>query len=659
MACLDSRVLIEDVVVAILERYLSPLIDLDMRTGFPVVRRVFENAHCASVRDEPFHMTIVCATSLLCSFLASSGPSKFAKGAHSSSIKDSYRRDLTAEKKFLCSEMISSAAIPRTSNNTRSKESKTSAFRLSTSLRTYNLSPSVADRNTVGMASFESAPNPLRPYYKPPTIGPPPEATINATTLPKGSSSKSSFSFPDLDYSDYIPDSSPSTTETLRNLVDKAVWKYTSVLIAQPFEVAKTILQVYVPAEDADRGDIVLEEKRAASYQRTASYRDDYDEESEDDEPNYFSSSAPYSESPTSPPRGRPARRITDRDGYIPPTKTSPHSLTLKTPHSLLDALSSVSSTSGALSMWKGTNATFVYSILLRTAETFFRSLIAAVLGLPDTDLPSISTSGIPASDILTTATPIATLLVTTVSSFFIHIILSPRDTARTRLILTPSTRTPRSLLATIRTLPTPYVIPAHLIPITTLHSLIPSLLSSSSPLFLKSYLSLDPILNPTGWSIATFTTSAFELILRLPLETILRRAQIATFTSPTIRARASGSRSAYTSTVPPPKCETIVPVQQHYRGIFATAWSIVHEEGYTTPKASNDPVTAAAAALGKDVDVGKGKKRKGQGVAGLYRGWRVGMWGLVGVWGAGWMGGMATGAAEAKGDGVHGAGKF
>lgn len=96
----------------------------------------------------------------------------------------------------------------------------------------------------------------------------------------------------------------------------------------------------------------------------------------------------------------------------------------------------------------------------------------------------------------------------------------------------------------------------------------------------------------------------------------------------------------------------------QHYRGIFATAWSIVHEEGYSIPKASNDPVTAAAAALGKDVEVGKGKKkRKGQGVEGLYRGWRVGMWGLVGVWGAGWMGGI--GAAEAKGDGAHGAGKF
>ena len=74
------RILIEGVVVAILERYLSPLIDLDMRTEFPVVRRVFENAHCASVRDEPFHITILCATSLLCSFLASSGAFKICEG---------------------------------------------------------------------------------------------------------------------------------------------------------------------------------------------------------------------------------------------------------------------------------------------------------------------------------------------------------------------------------------------------------------------------------------------------------------------------------------------------------------------------------------------------------------------------------------------------
>lgn len=43
---------------------------------------------------------------------------------------------------------------------------------------------------------------------------------------------------------------------------------------------------------------------------------------------------------------------------------------------------------------------------------------------------------------------------------------------------------------------------------------------------------------------------------------------------------------------------------------------------------------------------------RKGQGIEGLYRGWRVGMWGLVGVWGASYIGGMQTGG-EAAAEGI------
>lgn len=48
-----------------------------------------------------------------------------------------------------------------------------------------------------------------------------------------------------MDYADYISDS-PSPTETLKGLAEQAIWKYTSVLLAQPFDVAKTVLQVHV-----------------------------------------------------------------------------------------------------------------------------------------------------------------------------------------------------------------------------------------------------------------------------------------------------------------------------------------------------------------------------------------------------------------------------
>ena len=102
------------------------------------------------------------------------------------------------------------------------------------------------------MATSRDTPNPLRPYYIPPSIGLPPDTTANNTAPPSHSPpSKPSFGthardiLSDLDYGDYLSDSSPSLAEMAKKLVDEAIWNYTTVLLAQPLEVAKTVLQVY------------------------------------------------------------------------------------------------------------------------------------------------------------------------------------------------------------------------------------------------------------------------------------------------------------------------------------------------------------------------------------------------------------------------------
>ena len=98
--------------------------------------------------------------------------------------------------------------------------------------------------------------NPLRPYYIPPSIGDPPP--LESIPLPTSGSGPHSFAqasnatgkyaskardiFSDINYTDYEP--SPSVVQTIKDLVDELIWKYTSVLMAQPFEVAKTIMQV-------------------------------------------------------------------------------------------------------------------------------------------------------------------------------------------------------------------------------------------------------------------------------------------------------------------------------------------------------------------------------------------------------------------------------
>jgi fusion and transport protein UGO1 len=106
-----------------------------------------------------------------------------------------------------------------------------------------------------GMSTSRDAPNPLRPYYIPPSIGlpadGPPTSNSNGTSSrnpPLGSKSDFRTSardiFSDLDYETYLPErDGSSVAEIAKRLLDQAIWNYTSVLLAQPFEVAKIVLQ--------------------------------------------------------------------------------------------------------------------------------------------------------------------------------------------------------------------------------------------------------------------------------------------------------------------------------------------------------------------------------------------------------------------------------
>ncbi|KAJ6022075.1 hypothetical protein N7540_007579 [Penicillium herquei] len=487
------------------------------------------------------------------------------------------------------------------------------------------------------MASREGI-NPLRPYYIPQSGLSPTTNVTQETSAPSPSSqvfgSSARDLLPDIDYSDYL-DSSPSVSDWCRDAINSSLVRYAQVLIAQPFEVAKIILQVYVVSDNVE------EDRRSTPGPGSSSY--DSESESSDDESTYFTSAAPMTPTPSSP-RSRKARhRITDRSGYIradAAPAASKHALTIKNPSSLMDVLSQLWNTNGPSSPWKASNATFIHSLLLPTLNTFIRSLLSAIIGLPEEDIASSMTA-----DILTAPSPLATLVLSFISSSLAAIILSPIDTARTFLMLTPATHGPRSLIRAIRQLPTPNsTIPPHLVPITILHSSLPNFITTATPLLLKSYLSIDPLLNPSMWNLFTFLGSGLELAVRFPLETVLRRAQIATYTSLSIRQKSSGG-SIQAASIDASDVETIVPTPRTYRGVIGTMWHIVHEEGVST---SPSDAERARQLLGKPASQREQKKRQqGQGIQGLYRGWRIGMWGIAGIWGANFLGGVALGAED------------
>ncbi|GAM83966.1 hypothetical protein ANO11243_019560 [Dothideomycetidae sp. 11243] len=502
------------------------------------------------------------------------------------------------------------------------------------------------------MATSRDTPNPLRPYYVPPSIGVAaerPSTTIPSTAptsgLGLGRSARDLLN--DLDYSSPLLDrDGPSVAEMARKLVDQALWKYTSVLLAQPFDVAKTILQVRM-AEEEDYGPESAVKPRQSV--RLEEFRQNSDSESDSDSPSYFTPTKPARQQDSGSPsrrrrsRGRNMAHTSRSDSTTPvPTRPTPaHQLRIRQPDSVLEALGALWTQSGATGLWKATNATFVYNVLVKALESWTRSMLSALANLPDpgtlgggpAELVASAMGGV---DVADSPSPLASLAVAVAAAAIAGLLLAPLDLVRTRLIVTPTTLPPRATIQAVRSLPS-LLTPPSLIPITLLHSAVPTLFTSAAPVVLRSQFHIDPLNSPTYYSIATFVASAGELFLKLPLETILRRAQVSVLQSHHRKSYADATRSTSSSRASKqpvskysplePELRTVV-IPGSYRGVFGTVYSIVWEEGsrFATPVAQR----VRGVAVTTDVEA---RRKKGQGISGLCRGWRVGMWGLCGVW--------------------------
>lgn len=488
--------------------------------------------------------------------------------------------------------------------------------------------------------STSREPNPLRPYYVPPSIGPTPAKASPSqplhTSRPPPTTSFSSSTrdyFPDIDID--IKSTTSEAWTTTRSLFDALMWRYSSTLLAQPFDVAKTVLQVALASTEGGTSSGSKKRRGSprqsqtgyggsgrSSWQHTTYSDEESDEGDEtdqsDDIPDYFTSTAPRSRSPRKRRRSPPSAELSPSPTPTPKDRREhdpgeEYRLNLKKPDSVTHAISTIYNNSGAVGLWRGTNATFLYSILLRTTDSFIRSLLLAIVGLPDIIGPDPSglgpglsvtnAAGYSGLDLSSSPNPLGSLVIVGLSSCITGLLLAPVDLIRTRLIVTPTWHPPRGLLNNLRELPS-LIAPSELWLPTSLYHAIPTTFSAASPLFLRRQLKITPELTPSLWSLAAFTTSLTDLFIRLPLETILRRSQVKTLKSTE------------------PEMPTIVETAP-YSGVWGTVYSILYVEGETTTKDSRGMI----------------RVRKGQGAAGLVRGWKVGFWGLVGVWGGGIVG--------------------
>jgi fusion and transport protein UGO1 len=320
--------------------------------------------------------------------------------------------------------------------------------------------------------------------------------------------------------------------------------------------------------------------------------------------------------------------------------------LALSHPDSILEVITQLWGKEGVFGVWKGTNSTFVYGVLLRTIETWLRSCFSALLDLPDPGLftSGIRLQGVGSPGILDSPNPALSVAVVVLAAGMAGFILSPIDMVRTRLILTPVTRGPRALIPSLRALPG-FTCPQKLAPITLLHSTLPSLITTSTRLFLKAWLKIDPVLTPASYSVSSFFVAIGDLIIRLPLETVLRRGHIAVLASSAAQqsSKTAASILPLHTGISSQRFRTIVPVGP-YKGIVGSIYHIIYEEGQRVPASLPGPPSTPSSRAGKAVDSRLVKPRRGQGPSGLWRGYRVGLAGVFGAWTALGIGGQSGG---------------
>jgi fusion and transport protein UGO1 len=154
----------------------------------------------------------------------------------------------------------------------------------------------------------------------------------------------------------------------------------------------------------------------------------------------------------------------------------------------------------------------------------------------------------------------------------------------------------------------------------------------------------IDRELAPTTFSIAKFCSSTVALLLKLPLETVLRRGQVAVLSEPRyVKALEQAAPASKGGKKVEEVREAIVPLGR-YNGVFGTLYAIVNEEGsHAVQSAATNGRAVAGAKKGKS-GVAETVYRRGQGLDGLWRGWKVSWWGLVGLWAAGVLGGGGDG---------------
>lgn len=373
------------------------------------------------------------------------------------------------------------------------------------------------------------------------------------------------------------------TSEALGALVRKVIRAYFKVIVNQPFDAVRLLLEVgsfnignlkikspkpkakvksYLDLENSESAEFFFTDGDSSRTHDRISDAEEQDEEEEEAE--------------------EEEEKVAINENHIQP-------LSFHT----VDVMLAILSKEGFISLWKATNITYIHQGLTLTLESWFTGFLSPFLEIPDPYYIDINYS----------PEPLTSLWLILFASITTGLVLAPLDLIRTKLIISRnSSNLKRSLRENIKQL-TSYFCPVQLFFPTVLNSFITNLGKNLLPIIFMNNFKVDS--SSAYYEMLKILTELVELFLKLPIETILRRAQ----TSYLINVKqniASGDSNGLEIT----KDDLIVEFSG-YTGVFDTIFSAI----YSRPR-GGDPHT--------------GKTR----VISLYQGWRMGVLTIFARWG-------------------------
>lgn len=434
----------------------------------------------------------------------------------------------------------------------------------------------------------------------------------------------------DLEFQEYFDVNNLS--ELLKNLVWNFCKNYFKVVLSQPLEAVRLVLQVgYFDFSKSAKQPKKEKTAPAKKYSRlldtssaSTPFQTDISESDSEGEIDYFqSSSQPALKSLTLDARkaqasilkGKQIKKVSNPNKIDPVSKHT------------IDIMTAIATKDGPFALFRGINASFIHQTLSHTIEAWITGFISPFLSIPDPFF----------LDLTHLTEPLKSLWLSVLACVLTGLILMPLDLIKVRLMITqfnrpqvadetwssassPENAVPqpeiklvntRSVRESVRNYPLKFLLhpPPTIALLTALHQFSTTVFRKTAPYLMFVRFNVDSYSSPNLYTLFNLLLLITEFFIKLPVENLLRKEQVRFLLSP--------------KTVQEDPMR-IVTIENPDEDLIVTfnAWDsedMVNEEDYEGDEAPKKPAAGYFHKIAK---------------MGLFDGWRVGVLNVIGFWG-------------------------